>query len=221
MRINVCVQQIKKGNPGVRNQKMYAYIKGIVDTVLNDRAVIETGGIGYEIICSANTLKKLQTGKAAKLFIHFQIAQDAASLYGFYSEAERTMFRKLINVSRIGPKVALNVLSVLTPDDVALAVMTDNTAAFDAVPGMGKKTAARVILELKGKVEVQSPDYANIAQQSDMSAAMRTDAIEALIALGYDGASAGRVVSSLPEYEKLEDMVKAALREISRTGKES
>ena len=200
---------------------MYAYIKGIVDTVLNDRAVIETGGIGYEIICSANTLKKLQMGKAAKLFTHFQIAQDAAALYGFYSEAERTMFRKLINVSRIGPKVALNVLSVLTPDDVALAVMTDNAAAFDAVPGMGKKTAARVILELKGKVEIQSPDYANIAQQSDMSAAMRADAIEALIALGYDGASAGRVVSSLPEFERLEDMVKAALRKISGTGKES
>ena len=196
---------------------MYAYIKGNVDTVLSDRAVIEAGGIGYEIICSSNTLKKLQAGKNAKLFTHFQLAQDAAALYGFYSENERTMFRRLISVSRIGPKVALNVLSVLTPDDVALAVMTDNAAAFDAVPGMGKKTAARVILELKGKVEIQSPAYADIAQQSDASAAMRADATAALISLGYDGASAGRVVSSLPEFERLEDMVKAALRGISKT----
>lgn len=200
---------------------MYAYIKGTVDTVLSDRAVIEAGGIGYELICSRNTLKKLQAGKQAKLFVHFQFSQDAAVFYGFYSEDERTMFRKLTDVSRIGPKVALNALSVLTSDDIALAVVTDNAAAFDAVPGMGKKTAARVILELKGKVDIQGTGYANIAQQDDTGAAMRAEAIAALVSLGYDGAAAGRVVSALPECERLEDMVKAALREISKTVKGS
>ena len=124
------------------------------------------------------------------------------------------MFRRLIAISRIGPKVALSVLSVLTPDDVTLAVLTDNAAAFDRVPGMGRKTAARVILELKGKVD--AADTLPSGQGADQSAAIRTEAIAALVALGYDGADAGRVVSGLPETAKVEEMIKNALRELSR-----
>lgn len=193
---------------------MYAHIRGIVDTVLPDRCVIEAAGVGYELSCSSNTLKQLVPGREAKLLAHFHLAQDAVALYGFISESERAMFRKLISVSRIGPKVALNVLSVLSPEDVALAVVTDNAAAFDRVQGMGRKTAARVILELKEKVEAG----AMIAPESpkESSSAIRTEAIAALVSLGYDGALAGRTVADLPEKDSVEEMIKSALREISK-----
>ncbi|MBO4848735.1 MAG: Holliday junction branch migration protein RuvA [Clostridia bacterium] len=194
---------------------MYAHIKGTVDTVLADRAVIEAAGVGYELFCSSNTLRSLLPGRTAKLFTHFHLAQDAVALYGFGTESERSMFRKLISVSRIGPKVALSVLSVLTPEDVALAVVTDNAAAFDRVPGMGRKTAARVILELKEKVGA-SEGVPSVKSADNASASMRAEAIEALVALGYDGAMAGRVVADLPECGSVEEMIKSALREISK-----
>ena len=103
---------------------MYAHIKGNVEEIYADRVVIEAAGVGYELVCSKMTLKRLCEGKTAKLFVHFHISQDSVALYGFFDAEERAMFRKLISVSRIGPKVALAVLSVLTPSDVALAVLT-------------------------------------------------------------------------------------------------
>ena len=195
---------------------MYAHIKGIIDSVTLDRAVIEANGVGYELFCSSLTLRELLPGRQAKLYTHFHVAQDAVALYGFRSEEERAMFRKLIGVSRIGPKVALNVLSVLTPEDVSLAVITDNAAAFDRVQGMGRKTAARVILELKEKVEAAEMVGTGGKKDEGSSSAIRTEAIAALVSLGYDGALAGRVVADLPEKDSVEDMIKAALREISK-----
>ena len=193
---------------------MYAHIRGKVDAVFPDRAVIEAAGVGYELCCSSNTLSALIAGQEAKLFTHFHISQDAVALYGFGTESERSMFRKLIGVSRIGPKVALSVLSVLKPEDVALAVVTDNVAAFDRVQGMGRKTAARLILELKEKVD--AAEGIPSAKADDASSAIRAEAIAALVALGYDGALAGRVVAELPEADTVEGMIKAALREISK-----
>ncbi|MCR5610820.1 MAG: Holliday junction branch migration protein RuvA [Clostridiales bacterium] len=192
---------------------MYAHIKGIVDSVTADKAVIDASGVGYELNCSSQTLNKLIEGKQAKLYTHLNISQDAVALYGFYSESERTMFRKLLGVSRIGPKVALSVLSVLTPEDVSLAVITDNVAAFDRVQGMGRKTAARVILELKEKVEAAAPSDSG---GTPSAASMKSEAIAALVSLGYDGAEAGRVVSELPELSTVEETIKSALREFSK-----
>ena len=171
------------------------------------------------------TLKRLCEGKTAKLFVHFHLSQDSVALYGFFDAEERAMFRKLISVSRIGPKVALAVLSVLTPSDVALAVLTailggilmfrpDNTAAFDGVAGMGKKTAARVILELKEKVDAAETAAASAggAANTAQDNGMRAEAVAALVALGYDGASAGRAVASVPDCDRVEDMIMQALR---------
>ena len=149
---------------------MYAHVRGIVCEVLPDRAVIEANGVGYELFCSSLTLRELLPGKQAKLFTHFHIAQDAVALYGFYTNEERAMFRKLIGVSRIGPKLALAALSVLSPNDIAMAVLTDNAAAFDGVPGMGRKTAARVILELKEKVDGTSSASGGALQARPQSA---------------------------------------------------
>lgn len=197
---------------------MYSHIRGKIEEVGADRAVIEAAGVGYELFCSRATLSKLIEGKEAKLFTHFNISQDAVALYGFYTDEERAMFRRLIGVSRIGPKLALAALSVLSPQDIALAVLTDNAAAFDGVPGMGRKTAARVILELKEKVET-APAHAGsgkTAAPADADAAMRHEAIEALVALGYDGASAGRAVAAVENCSRVEDMIMQALRALGK-----
>ena len=118
-------------------------------------------------------MKRLCEGKTAKLFVHFHLSQDSVALYGFFDAEERAMFRKLISVSRIGPKVAL-------------AVLTDNTAAFDGVVGMGKKTAARVILELKEKVDAAETAAASAggAANTAQDNGMRAEAVAALVALG-------------------------------------
>lgn len=197
---------------------MYSHIRGTVDELGADRAVIDANGVGYELFCSRNTLKELALGKLAKLFAHLNIAQDAVALYGFYTDDERAMFRKLIGVSRIGPKLALAALSVLTPNDISMAVLTDNAAAFDGVPGMGRKTAARVILELKEKVDgtATSSGGAKGAKTADDGAnSMRKEAIEALVALGYDGAVAGRAVAEIEDCARTEDMIMKALRKLS------
>ena len=193
---------------------MYAHIRGTVCSIMPDRVVIEAAGVGYELFCSSLTINRLREGDTAKLLTHFHLSQDAVALYGFNTESEREMFRKLIGITRIGPKVALNVLSVLTPEDVALAVVTENAAAFSRVQGLGKKTAARLILELKEKVD--AADGIPSASVSEASAPIRSEAIAALVSLGYDGALAGRVVSELPECDTVEEMIKQALRELSR-----
>ena len=122
---------------------MYAYISGVVDDLLTDRAILEAGGVGYELFCSAMTLKRLRPGQKERLYTHLHLAEGVMALYGFYEPDEKDMFRRLLSVTRVGPKLALAVLSVLTPGDVAAAVVTGNAAAFDRVPGMGRKTAQR------------------------------------------------------------------------------
>ncbi len=197
---------------------MYAHIRGTVDSIGIDRAIIEANGVGYELICSKKTLAKLYPGSEAKLLTHFHLTQDSITLYGFADEAERVMFRKLISISRIGPKVALSVLSALSSEDITLAVLTDNPAAFDHVAGMGRKTAARVILELKGKVDEGSIPImpSGTPENASTVSSMRTEVIAALVSLGYDGALAGRITASLPDCDRTEDMLKLALKELSK-----
>ena len=98
---------------------MYAYISGIVDDLLPDRAILEAGGVGYELFCSAMTLKRLRAGQKKRLYTHLHLAEGVMALYGFYDTDEKDMFRRLLSVTRVGPKLALSVLSVLSPSDVA------------------------------------------------------------------------------------------------------
>lgn len=196
---------------------MYAYIRGTVDEKNLDRVVIEAAGVGYELICSDATLRQLSVGDKAKLLTHFNVSQDGTvTLYGFMTSDERAMFRRLIAVNRVGPKLALGILSKLAPSDIAMAIVTQNAAAFDRIPGLGKKTAARLLLELKEKVTEDTMGAASGPQVAEDSVDMRTEAIAALVALGYDGVSAGRAVSAVGECARVEDMITKALREIGK-----
>ena len=196
---------------------MYAYIRGTVDEKNLDRVVVEAAGVGYELICSDATLRQLSVGDEAKLLTHFNVSQDGTvTLYGFMTSDERAMFRRLIAVNRVGPKLALGILSKLAPSDIAMAIVTQNAAAFDRIPGLGKKTAARLLLELKEKVTEDTMGSVSAPQMAEGSVDMRTEAIAALVALGYDGVSAGRAVSSVGECARVEDMITKALREIGK-----
>lgn len=202
---------------------MYAHISGIVEEVLADRAIVEAGGVGYELLCSSQTLKCLKAGAPHKLYTHFHISlsQDVMALYGFETKEERAMFRRLIGVTRVGPKLALSVLSSLSVQDITLAILTENAAAFDKVSGMGRKTAARVLLELKEKVTADDAAIDSSAGINGSTGSMdiRSEAIAALVSLGYDGVSAGRAVAAVEDCDRVEDMITGALREIARKGK--
>lgn len=196
---------------------MYAYIRGAVADVALDHAVVEAAGIGYEIFCSTLTLRELTPGMEAKLFTHLHLADGVQALYGFRDEEEREMFRKLIGVTRVGPKLAVAVLSVLTPEDVRAAILTKNPSAFDRVSGMGKKTAERVILELSGSVGTGISSL-KPSQAAETGAAenIRTEAVAALVSLGYDGLSASRAVAAVKEADSVEDLITKALRSMAK-----
>lgn len=196
---------------------MYAHIRGEVVELAADRAIIEAAGVGYELFCSAKTLSSLKKGEKAKLVTHLHLAEDIMALYGFEDDVERAMFRRLLGVTRVGPKLALSILSVLTPADVAAAIVTDNAAAFSRVPGMGKKTAQRVLLELKEKVGVEEMTSAGLPESAAQASDIRAEAVAALMGLGYDGASASRAVAAVTETESIEEMITLALRRLAKS----
>ena len=195
---------------------MYAYISGTVAEVSTDSCVIEACGVGYELNCSTLTLKKLLEGRQAKLYTHFHLAEGVQALYGFYDKAERDMFRRLISVTRVGPKLALSVLSSLTPQDVAAAIVTQNVSALSRVAGMGKKTAERVLLELKEKVDTTEMTGSAGSVQDAQGNDIRTEAVAALVALGYDGLSASRAVTGAGPADTVEELIMASLRRMAK-----
>ena len=197
---------------------MYAYIRGIVSDISSDRAVLEAAGVGYELFAGRKTLDKLIPGEEAKLYAHLYLAEGVQALYGFYTEEEREMFRRLIGISRVGPKLAVSVLSVMEPSDVISAVITDNPSAFDPVQGMGRKMAQRVILELKEQVKDTPISAGKPGQSVQMNVAenIRAEAVQALAALGYDGLTASRAVSAVEEAKTVEELITKALRKLAR-----
>ncbi|NLB61224.1 MAG: Holliday junction branch migration protein RuvA [Clostridiales bacterium] len=195
---------------------MYAYISGIATEIGLDYCIIEANGVGYLLFCSSNTLNKVKIDEKCKLLTHLHVAEDVFSLYGFSSEEERNMFRNLTSVTRIGNKTALSILSMLTVEDITMAIITENAAAFDCVSGIGRKTAARLLLELKEKVSTAtsiSKEAKEDRTEQKTGFSMRSEAIEALVALGYDGLTAGRAVGNVAdsEFSSVKQLIKLAL----------
>ena len=193
---------------------MYAYLNGIVAQKLIDKVYLDVNGVGYEVFCSQNTLDELDQGENRILYTYLYLAEGVMNLYGFADIQEKDMFRQLLAVSRVGPKLAIAVLSRMKPQDVTNAVITDNPAAFDGVSGMGRKTAQRVILELKGKIS--DGETLPVARTGSAESDYYSDAIAALIALGYDGLSASRAVTSVKDASSAEDLIRKALRFLSK-----
>ncbi|MCI9066211.1 MAG: Holliday junction branch migration protein RuvA [Lachnospiraceae bacterium] len=186
---------------------MYAYIKGILEEITEDAVVVEAGGIGYNIKVSASTADLLPgIGSEVKVYTYTLVREDAFSLYGFLTRDDLDIFKKLITVSGIGPKGGLAILSVMSADALRFAVMAGDAKAIAKAPGVGAKTAERVILDLRDKISLEDTlrgmggDLGS-GQAADASGTadnlMKREAIEALVALGYSASDATAAVKKV------------------------
>jgi Holliday junction DNA helicase RuvA len=187
-----------------------ALVRGEVVSRLPGEVVIEAGGVGYRLAVSAETLDTVpEAGKEARLFAHLVMRDDAIQLFGFASEAERSLFLMLIGVQGVGPKVALAVLSGGTPRELLNAIATGDSARFQAVPGIGKRTAERIIVELREKVAGQASD--EIVVRRTASDDPRTLAREGLLGLGFSSQEADTLLDGA-EGESAEELIAGALK---------
>ncbi len=200
---------------------MYSYIRGTLEEVREDFIVVENNGIGYQIHVPMRILQELpQSGGQVKIYTYLYVREDAFSLFGFLSRDELTMFQLLLNVSGIGPKGALALLSVLSADEIRFAVVSDDVKTITKAPGIGKKGAQRLIIELKDRISLEdafesAADTAPMVPESGHTA--RKEAMEALIALGYSPAEAAGALSGLEitEESDAESVLKQALRNMA------
>ncbi len=168
---------------------MFEFIIGKIVALKNDYVVIQNNGIGYRVNTSANTMKKLELGKDNQiLYTQLNVREDGVSLFGFYSEDEMDMFNLLLIVSKVGPKVAIGILSTLTPDKIKRAVLNRNIEELCRCPGIGKKTAERIIVELMDRVDKMDIAEEEVEFESNNSTNGDTymESVEALMSLGYN-----------------------------------
>ena len=202
---------------------MFEYISGTLEEAEIELAIIDVGGVGYEISIPLSTYEALpKKGKTVKLFTHFYVREDSQKLYGFLTKADREVFRKLITISKIGPKVALNVLSGLSIKDIVYSVQTQDSTRLKAISGIGPKTAQRLVMELRGKLDVGDVDVSVPLRKGDkkyeLDMSIRNDAYTAMISLGYNES---QVISALTRVEQtvdkeapVEEWIKKALQVI-------
>ncbi len=166
---------------------MIGYLKGIVTHLFKEHCFIDVHGVGYRVFVPASTMEKLTIGKETTVFTYMNVREDAILLYGFATQDEYDLFMLLISVNGVGPKVALGVLSAVNPDGFRLAVHQKNIKVLTKMPGIGKKTAERIVLELQDKIgPVDDGAVADIAVPSTAaSKGMMSEAVDALVGLGY------------------------------------
>lgn len=199
---------------------MFYYLNGTIALMDANLAVVDCGGVGYACHTTNYTLARLQVGKPARLFTYCSIKEDAFDIFGFSTREELGCFRQLIGVTGVGPKAALAILSVISPDQLTLAVMTQDDKTITMAQGVGKKLAQRIILELKDKLAPSQLEL-NVAQMTATGAPARgsksAEASAALAGLGYSQAEIsaalkGIDVESLP----IEEIIRCALRAAAR-----
>lgn len=193
---------------------MFSYIRGRLTEANENQVTLETGGIGYSITVSGNTASKLPLpGTDTMLFLYLQVREDEVGLYGFISREEKEMFLKLIQITGIGPKAAIGILSGMSPDKLAIAIVTGDVKGISRIKGVGKKTAERMVLELKEKLAAEDVE---LFGTSDEPSGLMQDAINALRTLGLTQAEAVKAVEpAMKEASTLEDVIRCALRRIN------
>lgn len=198
---------------------MYAYVNGIVADKGQNSLVIDVNGVGYLLSVSMNTLQETPpVGEKMKVYTYFSVREDAMELFGFASNEEKNMFTRLLTVSGIGPKMALSILGSMPLRDLTLAIVTGDVTALSRAPGVGKKTAQRLALELKDKVEQSDLDYtpAGGMPVTPMQEDAAQEALAALQALGYTPAEATRAIQQVKgQSDSANDLVRLALRSMA------
>ena len=194
-------------------------VKGKLTYTDPNFAVVECGGVGFKCFVSMTTLTQLPScGNEVSLYTHLAVREDALDLYGFYDVSELEAFKLLITVSGIGPKAAMAILSVLSPDKLSIAVSSGDIKAIQAANGIGKKSAERVVLELKDKmVGISSSAAASVVEgiQSAVSGTDAGEAVEVLVSLGFDRSSAAAAVGAMDKSMSVDDMVRLGLKQLS------
>lgn len=192
---------------------MYYYIKGKYITKGENFAVIEAGGIGYKIYTSAINLEKMPfSGEELLMYTHFYVREDTQDLYGFITNDEITLFLQLLSINGVGPKAALSIMSALTYEQLALAVMTNDAKTLTKAQGIGPKAAQRIILELKDKIKTTDALPEEIKTVSLEQENSQSEAVTALTVLGYSVSEAKHAVSKVDPTLNVENIIKEALK---------
>ncbi len=195
---------------------MIGYLKGKILSLGTDTALIETAaGVGFEVLLSGSAFSKLSGQKEGEVFTYMQVREDGVSLFGFSSSEEKEMFLKLISVSSVGPKMGITALSQMSAGDIATAIATNDVKRLSAVKGMGKKTAERIILELREKVSaVAAQSVAGEAVPAVQISASDEDAVVALMTLGFTRSESVKAISRARANgaKEIEDIIRLALQ---------
>lgn len=197
---------------------MISYIRGRLVAIEEEKVVVDVNGVGYGVFMPKQSIMLLPAiGSEVKIHTFLNVKEDALQLYGFLTKDDMEVFKLVIGVSGIGPKGGLNILSQLSADGLRFAVLSDDVKAISASPGIGKKTAEKLILELKDKLSLEDAiahSQANKVSSVAEDRRIQTDAVQALVALGYGNADALRAVKKveITENAKVEDVLKAALK---------
>ena len=195
---------------------MYAHIDGIVAEKTADSIVIDVNGVGYLLMVSGSTLSNApMVGERFKLYTVLNVREDAMELFGFYTKEEKNMYEKLRGVSGIGPRTALSILSGLSVRDLSIALVTGDAATLSRAPGVGKKTAQRLVLELRDKVDNDelTGSAGDFAPMQSMQGGATGEAIEALMALGYNSSDAAKAVSRVQDQAvSASELIRLALK---------
>lgn len=193
---------------------MIAHLRGKLLAKHPNQAIVETGGVGYDVVISVPTFSDLPaTGGEVALHIHTHVREDALALYGFLRSSEKALFEKLITVSGIGPKLAITILSGMPAEEMVNAIRMNDIARLTRIPGIGKKTAERMVLELRDKLALEK--HGEIAPAPVLSA-VEEDVLSALVNLGYQRAAAEKALASVSKKGQFDTMFRAALAGLSR-----
>ena len=197
---------------------MFYYLEGLVTIIGQNLAVIDINGAGYACMTTLSTLSHLETGKKAKLYTYCNVKEDAFDIYGFFNISEKRCFEQLLSVSGVGPKAALSILSSATPELLALAIISDDESALTIAPGVGKKLAQRIMLELKDKVSkenhtLKAAGYVPPSDSSGQPGTKQRDAAAALAVLGY---SQGEISAAMRNIDvsdlSVEEIIRGVLK---------
>ena len=197
---------------------MYYYVNGTVAEIGPNLAVIDCGGVGYACATTNYTLAQLKRGEQAKLYTYLHVREEIFDLYGFSTQAELSSFKMLLGVSGVGPKAALAILSSGTPDQLALSIVTGDEKSLTGVPGIGKKIAQRIILELKDKLAKEQTGFdARMGTLSPIPAGGKTqEAASALAVLGYSYQEISAALKGVDAALPVEEMIRIALKKMAR-----
>lgn len=193
---------------------MISYIKGIIEEVEEDKVIIDNNGIGYGIFMPQSSLELIGAGEELKIYTYLNVKEDAMQIYGFLSKEELNLFKKLIGVSGVGPKGGLSIITACPGDSLQMAIISGDAKAISKAQGIGAKTAQRIIIELKDKIDLEEVIFTN-SGEAVADTGVKSDAIEALIALGYSRTSAFNAVNKVDKItDDVEELLKLALKNI-------